>query len=604
MLFIPGSTSPPEGPLDEQELQSRARTGSLPDDAMISVIGGQQWVPLSTLVKKAKEASEPDKFEVKVGEKIVGPVTMDQIQRGIAAGKIPETAIFKGPSDSAWRPVPVVSQAGPVASPPASPEQAGLAPNAAASAPQKKLTKGVLILAAVAGLGVVGLLVVGLAAAFVFRSSAGKESEAAHVNPSVTAADLKLDFSLAPEVKIPRGSRGGLRIPWKDFQTRWSAEAAKFNVPAAWTRNDIRAVGLWTAEATVGPGVTVGVMGAGRETVVIAMVTAQTKEATPSTVFAGLEILRNVVEPELDARKLYEGLGLLAAPTATTRLFETSHGWRLSFGQGNPFAKEKKAELEVHVSGVEKPTLGPDQGFTLNIEMGQVDGQYSAGAFRVVHIPASKGKTFQEAAKVCKGEELELCSATQLSRACGEFKALGSLQSWTASYTSDFSALQVRGGASGCDDVSSGKASEPKPDRVGLCCTPDIASPTRTVTQMPGLWLLRIKMYERGLNLRNRELLKDAFAPELARFYMVEGVSRESAIKSSMDYMTANPNFWSMTERCSFEEEDGVLMVRCLRNVFNGEKGMAVNSVYALNSKRTGLAYVRDPEILRRMSLL
>ncbi|GMV17125.1 MAG: hypothetical protein AMXMBFR56_53490 [Polyangiaceae bacterium] len=108
MLFIPGSTSPPEGPLGEEELQARARSGSLPDDAMISAVGGEKWVPLSSLLKRRDPT--PETFEVRVGEKIVGPVTLDQVRRGIEAGKIPPHATVRRVGADGWSPASEVVQ--------------------------------------------------------------------------------------------------------------------------------------------------------------------------------------------------------------------------------------------------------------------------------------------------------------------------------------------------------------------------------------------------------------------------------------------------------------------------------------------------------------
>ncbi|MCC6667216.1 MAG: DUF4339 domain-containing protein [Polyangiaceae bacterium] len=72
---------------------------------MISVVGGQQWVPLSTLIKnKAKEPPEPELFEVRVGERIVGPVTLDQVRRGIEAGKVPPHATVRRVGADGWSP--------------------------------------------------------------------------------------------------------------------------------------------------------------------------------------------------------------------------------------------------------------------------------------------------------------------------------------------------------------------------------------------------------------------------------------------------------------------------------------------------------------------
>lgn len=100
MVFVPGSTNPPEGPLDLAELEARVRSNTLADGAMVCLVGGEKWVPLEQLVKKKAQT-----FEVKVGDNVVGPVTLDQIQRGVDAGKIPRDGLVRQVGEEPWQSV-------------------------------------------------------------------------------------------------------------------------------------------------------------------------------------------------------------------------------------------------------------------------------------------------------------------------------------------------------------------------------------------------------------------------------------------------------------------------------------------------------------------
>lgn len=232
MLFIPGSTSPPEGPLDEQELQSRARTGSLPDDAMISVIGGQQWVPLSTLIKrKATAAPEPELFEVRVGEKIVGPVTLDQVRRGIEAGKIPAHATVRRVGADVWSPPNEVVQSShnTEAAPPSPPPSLGMqAPWQIQSRPLRPVDRRWFVIVGGGAAAVVVLLVGTVVVGLQHRPQVAPDVEAAvnsdssptsPTSPGVTAArptpmpGAPADSTTSPPPPPPPGLCADLE-PW------------------------------------------------------------------------------------------------------------------------------------------------------------------------------------------------------------------------------------------------------------------------------------------------------------------------------------------------------------------------------------------------------
>lgn len=527
MVFVPGSSTPPEGPFDVPELEARVRAGSIPDDAKASVVGANDWVPISTLVQAQGPQAEP------------APV-----DRGAAP-----------PHQGARR-------------------------------------KPLLVVAGAAVVLLAGAIV---AIALTHRPPASKVDKPLQKQkpPPVTAADLHLDFSGAQQVKDPGISMEALGMSWKKFRATWHAVAGKHHVADSWKRGRIG--NIWVQQETTAPGVEASVFGIGRDMVTGVRIAANTKKATAQNVFTAIEILRKVAEPKLAARKLYGGLGLLAPATVTRKFLETDRRWKLEF---QPISKV----LGVEVRGVAHPDLGKGHAFTLEIANGQVDNWAFAG-FDVSYMPATKGKTFQQAAAICQKAGLELCTSTQWSRACREFNALGSMQSWTASYTPDFSALQTRGGAAGCDGTGSSHAADSAPERVGLCCNASAVWPADTDQQLPGVMLLPVVEFQEALDARDPNRLRTVFGPQLVRYYTVEDVPREKAVKLSVDYMKKNPDFWGVTEHCSFGDE-GFLAIRCLRNVFNGPKGEAVQSEYALSKDYSRLVYIRAPKVFRRMSPL
>ncbi len=78
------------------------------------------------------KAKEPETFIVRVGEAQVGPVTLDQLQRGLQAGKIPRLAVAKAVHGGEWKPVSDVAV--PVLIPPPRPQSATVQPEPSWSA--------------------------------------------------------------------------------------------------------------------------------------------------------------------------------------------------------------------------------------------------------------------------------------------------------------------------------------------------------------------------------------------------------------------------------------------------------------------------------------
>jgi len=74
-------------------------------------------------------------YVVRVGEAQVGPVTLDQLQRGLAAGKIPRLAVAKSVDGGEWMPVSEVAV--PVLIPPPRPSTGTVQPEPSWSAFQE-----------------------------------------------------------------------------------------------------------------------------------------------------------------------------------------------------------------------------------------------------------------------------------------------------------------------------------------------------------------------------------------------------------------------------------------------------------------------------------
>jgi hypothetical protein len=119
MIFVPGSTSPPQGPLSLTELQSAIRAKKFPGGAKVSRVGDTSWKSIHEVVSAEEwvqdepggdrnpPQAEPEteiRFEVTVdGENIVGPVTLDQLRRGVEAGKLPRDAKARRVGEAHWK---------------------------------------------------------------------------------------------------------------------------------------------------------------------------------------------------------------------------------------------------------------------------------------------------------------------------------------------------------------------------------------------------------------------------------------------------------------------------------------------------------------------
>lgn len=60
MVFVPGSTEPPKGPLDEHEIRLAVAAGSIPQNARASKIGGASWIAIMELVESTSQPKAPE----------------------------------------------------------------------------------------------------------------------------------------------------------------------------------------------------------------------------------------------------------------------------------------------------------------------------------------------------------------------------------------------------------------------------------------------------------------------------------------------------------------------------------------------------------------
>lgn len=185
MVFVPGSTSPPVGPMTEAELRRSVHDGLFPKTAKVSKIGESSWrnvgevvpllieegpkvviraavVPPTVAPPEAAKEAAVELFEVTVdGENVVGPVTLDQLRRGVEAGKLPGDAQARAVGSATWRPIRdliaevpprrVAPRPSPVPSPPA-------LVTPPPTLPKKAISSRVKIGLACGGVALVGLL--------------------------------------------------------------------------------------------------------------------------------------------------------------------------------------------------------------------------------------------------------------------------------------------------------------------------------------------------------------------------------------------------------------------------------------------------------------
>jgi hypothetical protein len=114
LVFVPGSTTPPSGPFSLADLQAKVWGKQIPADAQVARVGDSVWIPIHQIAPPIEDDDEIKTlvaptvvervYEVTVdGETIVGPVSFDQLRRGVHEGKLPADARVRTSVAAAWR---------------------------------------------------------------------------------------------------------------------------------------------------------------------------------------------------------------------------------------------------------------------------------------------------------------------------------------------------------------------------------------------------------------------------------------------------------------------------------------------------------------------
>jgi len=298
MLFVPGSSAPPEGPLDAATIQARAKAGALPEDARICVVGGEQWVLVSALIKKPSPS-----FEVKVGDAVAGPVTLDQIRRGVDAGKIPRDASARQIGEDRWLEIADVlagdrpARAGglDVLAPP-SLDVSSKTVTAPTQPPSARIGRNDLL---AVGAAAAVLLVAGVVAAIV-HVRGGSEATA-----SASSSALAPSATAAPTPPAPAGL-----MPLGQFVTGWNAKAAGLD-PRLQIKDEA------PSQVKFAPDLVLDIKaGGGAQVVSITMSKGASMNATVLG-RAAFSVLVGVVAPGVDERGLIDELGMKTGTSTT-----------------------------------------------------------------------------------------------------------------------------------------------------------------------------------------------------------------------------------------------------------------------------------------------
>lgn len=116
MIFTPGSSTPPRGPVSREELASEYAAGVLPTGSRACPVGGGEWLSVAEVLgvttsepmvaREVVALPDPERFEVTIdGSTIIGPVSRDQLERGLEAERVPRDALARRVGEEGWRPV-------------------------------------------------------------------------------------------------------------------------------------------------------------------------------------------------------------------------------------------------------------------------------------------------------------------------------------------------------------------------------------------------------------------------------------------------------------------------------------------------------------------
>ncbi len=437
-------------------------------------------------------------------------------------------------------------------------------------------------------------------------------SDSADAGPKpVTADELNIDFTGAAEANASDKIRGAnLGLTLEELAARWNAVAPKYKGSiqvGEWKKTQAPELQWSTAEADLAPGIQVGGTMQGKS--LLHEVEVYVKGyplAAKGQLLALWDTLLEAVSSEYSnpakRRAVYEGLGLLAKPGKKRN--ELIDGDRTIEIVSDTFGSDKSDQniLRLVVKPVvPKPTS--DKPFAIEFPMVNAPGFGKTRSFAIEYEPASRGKTFQEAADQCRTKGLWLCTEPLWQAACSAIPEIASIETWTASFTADYQKLQIRGGGDGCESGGGSFSHESKPQRAALCCSRSIPfSNDQNGLGISLSWTLL--QYEQGLNLRNREIVERSLADTLATFYTQSIVPKTTAVQSSMSYLMSKPKAWSAHDSCEVTEllYDKSLFFTCRHNAFDGDKALVTESKYAYDMKTNGINWIQDSRILRRNS--
>jgi len=413
--------------------------------------------------------------------------------------------------------------------------------------------------------------------------------------------DLKLDMSGAPGSKAnPLPKAGTMGMTLDQLQKRWNDKAEKHDTQkiSIWQRQAIPAFQAWRATTPLGRGVQLEVIGIGKGQVQTARVSAEPlNDHNRKTLFDAWETLRTAITPDISQEQLYKGLDLLSKPTARTR-YMTAGGyiWQVNYTALRP---APRARITLTVLRAQ-PKPDADKPFSMLVTLGRTTTFGSMGSFSVEYSPASRGKTFEEAAQLCDKQGLSLCSDAQWHRACSQLGDMSEFSTWTASFNKDQTKLQARGGEN-CDSGDAVGAKDKDPKRGALCCTRNVAMTGMGSTAMKGMFTLPVLVLEQAQNHKNWKQLAQSLAPKLGHFYDLTDATRADAIKLAKGNAQEHPDRWSEHLSCDLKGGDRQMhfLLTCREDVFQGDQGMARVVQYGVNQSHIEL--VQQMKVLRKM---
>lgn len=182
------------------------------------------------------------------------------------------------------------------------------------------------------------------------------------------------------------------------------------------------------------------------------------------------------------------------------------------------------------------------------VPAGETDGVWTAG-YRVRRLAGDTGKSYLEAAELCRGQGMALCSDVQWSRACASDARVGALESWTASWAGD--AVVVRGGG-GCSARKTAPGGQGQTSRAGLCCERAIGirSGNKNASFVEAAHADQLR-FERALSAQDMTALDDIYGKGL---FMEgnpdKGMTHDAALKAQRSWFTAHPKQWTLYDVC------------------------------------------------------